>query len=52
MEWLEIVKNIPYGKAGMIIGFVIALLFIILWYQDRLHKRIFDYLSGRNHKNE
>ena len=49
MEWLEIVKDIPYGKAGMIVGFVLALLVVVLWFQDRIHRRWMAYLSGRDH---
>ncbi len=49
MEWVEILKSIPYGKGGMVIAFVLVILIVILWFQDRLHKRIFDYLSRRDH---
>jgi len=45
MEWAEIINSIPYGKAGMIIGFVLVLLIVIFWFQDRLTKRVFDYLT-------
>jgi hypothetical protein len=45
MEWLEVIKEIPYGKAGMLIGFVMAMIVVILWFQDRVHKRMFDHLG-------
>lgn len=45
MEWLDLIKNIPYGKAGMIIGFVLVLLLIIFWFMDRTQKRAYDHLS-------
>ena len=50
MEWVNILKEIPYGKGGMVIAFVLVMILIILYFQDRLHKRIFDYLSKRNHR--
>ena len=51
MEFAELLKAIPYGKAGMVVGFVCVIMIIILFFQDRLHKRIFDYLSRRDHKD-
>lgn len=45
MEWVNLLKEIPYGKAGMVIGFVLVLLMIIFWFMDRTQKRAYDHLA-------
>jgi hypothetical protein len=45
MEWVNILKEIPYGKGGMVIAFVLVMILIILYFQDRTQKRMFDHLG-------